>query len=185
MLDMADAKGVMSRTGSKGFRALKTLTDGVVTKFNMVALAVAAVFLVLGNTEPAKTEEPTTITPGETVELTQAHVVFDKPRIEDGQVHVTATVLNTQDAAFSDFQRTFTLTKNGEPLPFDQFSISPSLHNGPVTNANPGVPFALDIIVDDVPGTVLTINDLTVRKSSLDMSYRWFDPTPVAEMELA
>ena len=185
MLDMADAKGVMSRTGSKGFRALKTLTDGVVTKFNMVALAVAAVFLVLGNTEPANTEEPATITPGETLELTQAHVVFDEPRIEDGQVHVTATVLNTQDAAFSDFQQTFTLTKNGEPLPFDQFSISPSLHNGPVTNANPGVPFAIDIIVDDVPGTVLTLNDLTVRKSSLDMSYRWFDPTPVAEMELA
>ena len=71
------------------------------------------------------------------------------------------------------------------PLPIDQFSVSPSLHNGPVTVANPGVPFALDIIVDDVPGTVLTLNDLTVRKSRLDMSYRWFDPTPVAEMELA
>ena len=91
-MNMADAKGVMSRTGSKGFRALKTLTDGVITKFNMAALAVAAVFLVLGNTEPAKTEDPTTITPGETVEVTPAQVVFDKPRIEDGQVHVTATI---------------------------------------------------------------------------------------------
>lgn len=182
---MSYAKGLTRVRESKGVKLFKALTDGVLTKFNMAILVVAALFLVLGNTEPAETEEPAVIAPGETVELQQAQVVVDKPRVEAGQVHVTATFLNTQDIAFTDYQQMFSLTRNGETIPFEQFSIAPSLENGAVTRPNPGVPFAVDITVDDAPGTALVLNDLTVRKSSLDMSYRWFDPTPVAEMELA
>lgn len=182
---MADATGLKRVRESKGVKLFKTLTDGVLTKFNMAVLAVAALFLVLGNTEPAKTEEPSTITPGEAVELKQAEVIVDKPRVENGQVHVTATFLNTQDLAFTGYRDMFSLTRDGEPLPMEHFSIAPAVANGAVQIPNPGVPFAVDITVDDVPGTALVLNNLTLRKSTLDMSYNWFDPTPVAELELA
>lgn len=182
---MADVTRLTRLRESKGVKLFSTLTDGVLTKFNMAALAVAAVFLALGNTEPAKTEEPATIAPGELVELKQAEVVVDEPQIDKGMVHVTATFLNLEDVTFLGYHDMFTLTRNGEPVPFDQFTIAPSDSNGLVQTPNPGVPFSVDISVEAAPGTSLVLNELTLRKSSLDMSFRWFDPKQVAKVELA
>ena len=182
---MADATGLKRVRESKGVKLLKTLTDGVLTKFNMAALAVAAVFLALGNTEPAKTEAPAVIAPGELVELKQAEVVVDEPRIDKGMVQVTATFLNLENVTFLGYHDMFTLTRKGEPVPFEEFSIAPSDSNGLVQSPDPGVPFSVDIVVEAAPGTSLVLNELTLRKSSLDMSSRWFDPRPIAQMELA
>lgn len=151
----------------------------------MAALTVAGIFVVLGNTEPATTVRPEVVEPGQTISLAQADAVAAQPQHQDGKVSVLVTFVNTQDVVLQGYQSMFTITRGDDTVAAEQVEFVEPEINAAVGAPNPGVPFQVTISVADEPGTQLVFNDLTLRKSSLDMSTRWLDPTPAATLELS
>lgn len=163
---------------------LKALGEGVFTKFNLAALSTAGVFVVLGITEPAESAQPDSFVPGDVIELNQAHVVVDEPAQLGAQQSVGITYVTTDDVPFTSWGEMITITRHGETMGTDEVDIIESDSFGAAARPNPGVPFRLEVLLPNEQGLELTLNDLTLRESSLDKAARWLDPVPAARMEL-
>lgn len=184
---MREARNFHRRLGSKGVSLFKTLSPGISTKSKAAILALGGGLLAIGNTETAESAEPPLVQPDEIVHLQQADVVISDLQTEDGTVSFQATFLNTSDYPFNWFmyRKMFTLESNGEKISSAEYDISMSPDQKEITRANPGIPFTLIFDVQALPNLTLTLNNLSFRKSNLDMSYDWFDPVPRSRLKLS
>ena len=164
---------------------IKSLGKGVLTKFNIAILAIAGVFLALGNTAPAEVAQPAELKPGEVIELKQADLVITAPQLKDGKYTFELTLVSTGKHAFTDYRNLITVTSDGEALPPEQVEVTTTDLDYRVNIASPGIPTKLNVAFPQQPNMELTINSMTFRESKLDATYRWFDATPAARMELA